>query len=150
MKVHRISRAKYISDLSGTGAKLHGGRWNPKGYALLYTSENKALAALEVLVHLTPLTVPNDLKILTLEISQKELIEFDKRKFKEINQQKNAVSLCQKEGKDWVDTNNSLGLIVPSILIPGEHNILINPLHSSFRKIDVLEIEDFNFDKRFF
>ncbi|MBK7637232.1 MAG: RES family NAD+ phosphorylase [Saprospiraceae bacterium] len=51
MEVYRICRSKYSNDLSGEGAKLYGGRWNRPGIAALYTSESRALALLELIVH---------------------------------------------------------------------------------------------------
>ena len=39
-------------DLSGSGAKNTGGRWNPAGMAAVYTSENISLAFHETIVHL--------------------------------------------------------------------------------------------------
>lgn len=47
MRVYRIAKTKYIRDLSGTGARIYGGRWNKKGLGILYTSENRALATVE-------------------------------------------------------------------------------------------------------
>jgi RES domain-containing protein len=51
MIVYRIARANYIRDLSGIGSRLYGGRWNRKGTGIIYTSETRALATLEYLVH---------------------------------------------------------------------------------------------------
>lgn len=150
MKIYRISKEKYIKDLTGTGARLYGGRWNPKGYAILYTSENRSLAALEVLVHLTPRSVPENLKILTLDIPESELIEFDRDKFAGIIKKKDSNRLFQTEGKRWIESGESLGLIVPSVLIPGENNVLINPGHENFSEIKIETIEEFIFDERFF
>ena len=60
MEVFRLSKAQYASDLTGTGAKLAGGRWNRAGVAVLYTSSSRALATLEVLVHIPAFYVPFD------------------------------------------------------------------------------------------
>jgi len=150
MTVHRISKEKYIEDLSGKGAKLHGGRWNPKGYAVLYTSENRALAALEVLVHVNRDTVPDDLKIISLGIPDSEIQVYDERKFKAILIDENAENILKNEGKTWLESNRSLALKIPSVLIRREQNILINPLHPAFPKIKKLTTEDFYFDERFF
>ena len=51
MIVYRITNQKYSHDISGTGAKTFGGRWNSKGMAMLYTSQHISLALLEMLVH---------------------------------------------------------------------------------------------------
>ena len=52
MLIYRISKTEFIDDLTGVGAKLFGGRWNSKGIFMLYASANRALAVLELLVHL--------------------------------------------------------------------------------------------------
>lgn len=149
MKVFRIAREEYIKDLNGTGAKLFGGRWNPKGIAILYTSENKSLSALEVLVHFNRNTIPDDLRILTLQIPSNEILDFDKKKFNNILSSEDSNYKFQVEGRKWIESNNSLSLKVPSVLIPGEYNILINPSHTSFNLLEIVEIEKFRFDERF-
>ncbi|MBC7474708.1 MAG: RES family NAD+ phosphorylase, partial [Candidatus Sericytochromatia bacterium] len=68
MKLYRIAKEQHIRDLTGTGARLYGGRWNHKGISLLYTSESRSLATLELLVHTSPALIPNDLSILEIEI----------------------------------------------------------------------------------
>jgi hypothetical protein len=53
MRVYRLAKARHAgSSLDRSGAKTHGGRWNSKGVALVYTSDTVSLAALELLVHL--------------------------------------------------------------------------------------------------
>ena len=56
----RIVRAARVnSAFTGEGARVYGGRWNSRGTAVIYVSEHESLAALELFVHLTPLS-PND------------------------------------------------------------------------------------------
>ncbi|MBM2839324.1 MAG: family phosphorylase, partial [Deltaproteobacteria bacterium] len=66
MDLFRIAKTKYINDLSGNGARVYGGRWNEKGVAVIYTSESRALAALEFLVHTPMALAPKDLSMLTI------------------------------------------------------------------------------------
>ena len=54
MLVYRIAAEPFTADLSGEGERLFGGRWNPCGIPVLYTSESVALATLEVLVNVPP------------------------------------------------------------------------------------------------
>lgn len=150
MKVYRIARDKYVKDLTGTGAKLHGGRWNPKGLAVLYTAQHKSLAALELLVHLDKNTVPDDLQILTIEVPDIEIKEFDVLEFKKLLNDIDSLPKFKESGKKWILEKKSLALKIPSVLIPGEFNILINPEHKSFKVIKILKLEDFQYDDRFF
>lgn len=151
MRTYRIAKAKYIDDLSGTGAKLYGGRWNPKGYPLLYTSEHKSLAALEVLVHLDRQTLPSDLQLICIEIPDKEIQSFDEALFNKIKTSENANYQMQEAGQEWIISRLSLALKVPSILIDGEYNILINPdFRQKMELVKIISIKDFRFDERFF
>ena len=60
MTVWRLARAVYPA-LDGEGARLNGGRWNEPGTPIVYTAGSLSLAALEVLVHLNPDRLPDDL-----------------------------------------------------------------------------------------
>ena len=68
VQVYRITSTRYSRDLSGTGARLHGGRWNPKGISVVYSAESRALATVEYLVHVPLSLVPRDLSLVTLHI----------------------------------------------------------------------------------
>lgn len=147
MRLYRISSSDYIEDLSGTGSKLYGGRWNFKGTPLLYTSENTSLAILEILVHFDGLTVPNNLELLELELSDNRIIEFPRSEFNRIRNSRNAEYLFKEAGQNWVESNISLALKVPSIITLNECNVLINPHHEKFRtlkknKRSILELDE--------
>lgn len=68
MTVFRLTAEKFKNDLTGKGAEIYGGRWNPVGYALLYTSQSRALASLEIMVNTVPGVMPVDYYILEIEI----------------------------------------------------------------------------------
>ena len=54
--VWRITTARFAAAaFSDEGARLHGGRWNPKGHGVIYTAESQSLALLEMLVQDAPL-----------------------------------------------------------------------------------------------
>lgn len=145
MQVYRIGSAAYIQNLSGTGAKLFGGRWNREGLSMLYTAEHRSLAALEVLVHLNRNELPDDLRLLSLQIPEKSIISLEKNG----NTGKGKSKKSFKElGSEWILSNESLCLKVPSIIINEEFNILINPSHQLFKEIKIVKVDEFIFDRR--
>lgn len=150
MKLYRISTAEYIDDLSGTGAKLYGGRWNMKGTPLLYCSENTSLAILEILVHFDGLTVPKNLKLLQLELDEEQIQNFSVAKFNRIRKAKNAEFQFKAAGEEWIKNEKSLALKVPSIITTNEFNILLNPKHKNFKMLKKKKISTLELDERLF
>jgi len=149
MQVYRLAKAKHIRDLSGSGARLAGGRWNQKGTAVLYAAENRALATVEFLVHVPIAILPKNLKMATLEVPDAA--------------PRTAVSVkalppswnhyppppeLAKIGTDWVAANSHLLLYVPSAVVPEEHNVLINPSHPDMKHVRILKVETYQLDKR--
>ena len=71
MIVYRIARTGYINDLTGSGARLYGGRWNKRGIGVIYISESRALATVEYLVHVPIPYAPTNLSIASIKIPDK-------------------------------------------------------------------------------
>jgi RES domain-containing protein len=136
MDVYRITKEKYIHDLEGEGARIHGGRWNQKGYNVLYTSEHESVAVLEVLAH-TPITsIPTDLKLMVLSIPDHVSRKTVEIKSLPANWRKYpAPDILAERGTNWLRSASSLLLKVPSVITPSEHNFLINPAHKEFQKV---------------
>jgi len=150
MNIYRISTKQYINDITGTGARLYGGRWNEKGTAVLYCSENISLAILEVLVHFDGLTIPKDLFLLTIHIAERDIIQMSKAKFLKLKDSISSENKFKKEGMNWMLSQKSLGLKVPSIITQYESNILINPEHENFTILKKLKVEKLELDERLF
>lgn len=149
MIVYRIAKTKYIHDLSGTGARMYGGRWNHKGIGVVYTSKNRALATVEYLVHVPSSIAPTNLSIASLEIpdgiNPKEISISDlPANWRDYP----APSELAELGTHWALTNDTLLLRAPSAVVEHEFNILINPLHPDMKHITVSHIEDYKFDDR--
>jgi RES domain-containing protein len=149
MIVHRICSEMYADDLSGTGAKMYGGRWNSKGVPMLYTAEFISLAALEMLVHnhFKDFSIP----LALVKISIPELIdinEITETKLKKSWQEDAGYTMFM--GNEFIKSAEQLILKVPSAVITEEFNVLINPLHAAFKKIKILNIKSFRTDKRLF
>ncbi len=148
MIMYRASAEKYAEDLSGEGARLHGGRWNSPGIAGLYTSEYISLCILEIIVRVSKHTLPVDYELITLEIANELISEIQLKKLKP--DWANHFQYTQWIGDEFLKSNQLLVLKVPSAVVPQEHNFLINPNHKDFKKLRRISSEALELDKRFY
>jgi RES domain-containing protein len=149
MEVYRIAKSSYRTDLTGLGARLYGARWNRKGTGLIYTSESRALASLEFLVHVPLSLVPPDLKIISIDIPRGLSIEHVSPADLPANWRSSPAPAALADfGSTWAKSNKSLLLRVPSAIIDKEFNILINPDHPDRGRITINKIEDYEIDSR--
>jgi RES domain-containing protein len=152
MRVFRIERKKYLkTTLSGIGASMTKGyRWNSMNTKLVYTAESRALATLEVSVHLdlsedlpqdrfyVEIDIPDRLTMLEVKLADLPL-GWDA---------KPPNIMTQTIGDDFVLESEAAVLKVPSSIIPQEFNYLINPNHPDARKIKVISQSPMTFDSR--
>ena len=149
MVVYRIAGKKYIKDISGNGARSYGGRWNHKGVGIIYTSENRALATVEYLVHVPLSIVPTNLSIASLEIPEDIIPKEISTSDLPVNWRDYPVPLELAEiGTQWALANNTLLFRVPSAVVEKEFNILINPSHPDIQRVTISDIDDYRFDNR--
>jgi len=138
--------------LSGEGARKFGGRWNSPGNALVYLGGTRALAALEMLLHLTtPLSRAKRYQIIEVHIPAKLIANYLPGILPENWRNEPPCKLTQEIGDDWLQSTDSmsqLALRVPSTLIPEEPNLLLNPWHPDFKSIQTMPSVDFSFDSR--
>jgi len=151
MRVYRIAKKEYAEDLTGLGAKLYGGRWNHRGTALTYTSETRALATLEFLVHVSLPDVPKGLSIATIGIPDDLIPEEIRPLSLSTNWREHPSSSKLADiGTKWAKSNRSLLLRVPSAVVEQESNILINPLHPAIVRVVLLEVKPYELDERLY
>ena len=148
MKVYRISKCDFISDLRGTGAATYPGRWHSKGTYILYTSGSPSLALLESVVHISNivisaycmicLSVPED-KIKSLAVTDLPANWFANP----------PADNLRKVGDEFIRENKFLALKIPSAIMPEENNYLLNPGHPDFKKVAVAYTRTIPIDERF-
>jgi RES domain-containing protein len=153
MRVYRIEREKYLTTtLKGIGAALSGGfRWNSLNTYLVYTAESRALAMLEVSVHLDlNQDLPTDRYFVEIEIQEDiDMLEVSIEDLPEDWDAKPPSTSTQYIGDDFVEQNNAAVLKVPSSIIHDEFNYLINPNHPDTKnKIKVISEKHLIFDER--
>lgn len=151
MIVYRLAKDKYSHELSGKGAEKIGGRWNSKGVLMVYTSESRALCTTEIAVHLPLGLLPSDYKIISIEIPDSvKILTLSSNKYPEEWNSIPHSEITQKIGNDFIEKNESAVSKVPSAVVPGEFNYLLNPNHIDFKLIKIVKIEPFVFDSRLF
>lgn len=151
--VYRIQKQRFVdTTLSGGGARLYGGRWNPEGVPLVYTSASPELALLETLVHLdgTPFRDLPPYVLVTLALPDNALetiAEADLPPGWNVQPAPDAVARFLLPRLQ--PTNPYLGFAVPSsVLISPTRNILLNPLHPLMPQVRVVSITPLVFDGR--
>src|SRR5271156_2327957 len=151
MQVWKICRAKYQdSALTGTGARLFAGRWNNAGVPVVYTSRNLALASVEFFVNLDPGDAPSDLVSIRIEIPDDlEVERIDEAGLPGDWRRMDNRSL-RDLGSSGLTSGRTVALEVPSAVVKGERNLLLNPDHPDFHQVKQLEIQSFQFDERMF
>lgn len=141
--------SKTVSEmLSGEGAYLHGGRWNSKGYRVVYLGANLATAAMELLVHIGSTNILNQFKKIEVIFDNSFILLIDPNQLPKNWNNQTMTPTTQLIGNDWLDKKESLILKVPSVAVDGESNYLLNPNHSDFDKITVSSITLFKLDPR--
>ena len=124
----------------------NAGRWNLAGDRVIYCSESRALAAFEVLVHMKSDWMVSTFNFIGIQIPEKEPLKIDPFENFKIREEE-----CQNLGHEWYESQTSLLLKVPSVIIPKEWNYLINTQHSDFDGVKIKMIEPFyQFDQRLY
>ena len=140
-------------DLTGKGAELTGGRWNRKGTALVYASTTRALACLETVVHLgsgnplplnrylVEITVPAGVWAARTVFDPAAHVGWDAEP---------AGKVSLDWGTGWATGGSALLAEVPSVIVPEEVNVLINPAHPDAGRITVSDPFAVPWDERLF
>lgn len=135
-------------DMSGAGAKATGGRWNEMGVAMVYAASSRALACLETVVHISALPlnrylveidVPDDLIASAEVVDPDNLVGWDAEP---------AGRASIAFGTEWAKSSRSLLLIVPSVIVAEEANLLLNPEHPDAGKVAARKVRKWLYDPR--
>jgi len=149
MNVFRLTLRQFATPLSGKGSAAYGARWNSAGVELIYTAANRSLAMAEVLVHMAYETTPLDYVMVTIGVPVHfSIAVLGKNRLPPDWSEFPYNTSTPIIGDKFVADNRHCMLRVPSVVVAGDANLLINPHHPDFRKVKIVEIEDFRFDKR--
>lgn len=147
MLVYRVSSPQYAGDISGNGAKLYGGRWNEKRTAVVYFASSRAMAMMELLVHLRPDDLDRTYTIAVFEVPDDKIYKVAKdlpADWKSEEGKPSLAKLCRR----FVAKGRCLLMEVPSVLVEEESNYILNPLHVDSSKVKLISQRPFSFDHR--
>lgn len=150
VRVYRLIKERFLSTpLSAEGARRLGGRWNPPGMGILYTSASPELALLEHLVHLRSLPYSDlpRLVLLTLVLPEKPRL-VDVSDLPTEWRDEADFSVNHQAIVAWLAKPDELAIGVPSAVIPDSFNYLLHPAHASFEQIIVARTSAFPIDAR--
>lgn len=152
---YRICQAAYAATaadmIAGTGGLHSSGRWHSAGKRIVYVAQNLSLAAHEIIVHyprrkhavqfvMSDIEIPDVLVMTLAAFGVTTLpVGWDSQPPRQASQ---AI------GDSWLAAKVSAALAVPSVIIPGECNYLLNPDHPDFGLIKSTDPKLFSFDPR--
>ena len=148
MELWRITREAHAA-LDGEGARLYGARWTPRGTPAVYAASHLSLAALEYLVHIDAEDAPADLVALRIGVPDDVTeVAYAPVSLPDDWQQTPSPPSCQAIGNRWIRRGEELLLRVPSVLVPEESNVLVNPMHPDAIGVRVIGSRSFSYDVR--
>lgn len=151
MKLHRVESARRSSPQEAFGGEggLHvAGRWNSVGTRVVYVSSTLALACLEKRVHLAEAPAEGEYVHFHIELEESSMLRVESLPAGWSASPASAATALI--GDAWIRGGQSVGLWVPSAIIPNEWNALLNPTHPAFPWEQIVGPVPFGWDARLF
>ena len=148
MEVFRISQKQFSSKLTSSG---RAGRWNPNGQQVIYTGASRSLAALEMVVRKRKMNLTEDYMIMVISVADADHLvkQVKMADLPGFWRSMEAYPVLRGIGSEWYMSQESLMLKVPSVVIPAEHNYIINSRHPDFaRHVSLVRTEEYFWDGR--
>jgi RES domain-containing protein len=151
MQVWRLSRPEFSRRLDGGGNRETGARWNSPGTGVVYTSRSLSLCVLETIVHLPSARFVQGLVGVRIEVPDDAGVdvvtaaELPQDLFTE-----EAAAWFRQRGDRWLEAGGALALAAPSVTVPQEQNVMLNPRHPHAGRLRVEEEVPFGLDPRLF
>jgi RES domain-containing protein len=149
--VWRLAPPTYAAVLDGEGNRVTGARWNSPGRGVVYASANLSLCVLETYAHIPPalrlsipefravrMSAPDDAGVTQVTVSELEGILTSS----------NPEDSFRNIGDRWLRDAAHLLLIAPSVIVPEELNVMLNPAHPRMRDVRIESTRPFRFDPR--
>lgn len=138
-------------DMGGKGAASKGARWNHPGERVTYAATSISLAAWETRAHLgraaalpwnrflVRIDVPDEVWAAREVLGRPPPVGWD------------AIPeglVSRNEGSNWLKSRRTALLLVPSVIIGEEDNVMLNPAHPDSARIGAVKVRRFLYDHR--
>ncbi len=146
------TRLYKADDLSGAGAAKHPGRWNQDGDAVVYAAQSRAMAVLETAAHLDDSGLPLNRFLVRIDVPKATWAKRQHLDPATIDPGWRAIPAGRASarlGHDWYSAGKSALLLVPSVIIEEESNVLMNPKHADAPGIAASIIRLFEYNRLF-
>lgn len=149
--VWRLAPPGFARSLDGEGSWIAGGRWNSPGRRVLYTSSVLSLSVLEVYVHIAP-TLRDELpefEAISIHVPDDAgITHVSNGQFDELMAIPDSLVGCRSIGDNWIHRGVDLLLQAPSVLVPEDLNLMLNPAHPRMQDVHIISTRPFRFDPR--
>ncbi len=107
------------------------------------------MALVEHLVHVDASLLPKNLRMVTIEIPDDASVEtLDVAQLPKNWAAFPAPARLAEIGTSWAKTGSSLVLVVPSAVVRGEENLVLNAAHAQMARVMIVESVPFALDVR--
>jgi RES domain-containing protein len=149
MQVWRLCPQPFADRLDGEGNRRNGARWNSSGRGVVYTCEHLSLSVLETLVHVDPADIPDNLMGVCLQIpDQATALSIPADQWPIDWENGSHDTWFKQQGDAWLSAGLHLMLISPSIILPTELNVMLNPQHPLMKQVQEARQVDVRLDSR--
>ena len=131
-RIAAATRDCAADDTSGSGAARYPGRWNRATEAVLYCAPTRALAILESAAHVDDGGLPLNRFLVEIQVPDTLWSAREEVPASALPATWDAIPAGQASvgfGSEWLRSRRSTVLLVPSVIVPEEHCVLINPQH---------------------
>lgn len=143
------ARASSFNPLAGSGGLHRPARWHHAGHPIIYAASSPSLAVLEVLVHETSESF-RQRTLLQIEFEDDSETVTPQRLLRLLSDSPAGApeQATRDFGSQWLEERRSLTLLVPSVVMPYEHNVIINPLHPRAKSLFLAHSDIISLDQR--
>jgi RES domain-containing protein len=140
MRLYRIGKTAHARDLTGLGAKLHGGRWNHAGTPCIYLTDSMPLALLEYAAHTAIDLLPPTISFTSFDVPAHSMRQLTADELPISWLQQPYSKDSQDIGSEWLTKNDCLLLKLPSVLIAREFNFVLNTMHPLISAVKIVDV----------